>query len=53
LRLSSKGVRSSDRRLSKLDIIRISSKKTFLIQDVTEGIEFANSCDSKWKYDQH
>jgi pSer/pThr/pTyr-binding forkhead associated (FHA) protein len=53
LRLSGKGLRSADRRLSKLDIIRISSKKTFLIQDLTEGIEFASCCDpNRWKYEQ-
>lgn len=50
LRLSSKGVRSADRRLSRMDIIRISSKKTFLIQDITEGIEFATCAD---KYRDH
>jgi hypothetical protein len=52
LRLSSKGVRSADRKLSKLDIIRISSKKTFLIQDMTEGIEFASCSEAnKGKWD--
>jgi pSer/pThr/pTyr-binding forkhead associated (FHA) protein len=54
LRLSSKGVRSADRKLSKLDIVRISSKKTFLIQDVTERIEFACCSEAnKWKYETH
>lgn len=45
LRLSSKGVRSADRKLSKMDIIRISSKKTFLVQDMTEGVEFLSCCE--------
>lgn len=38
LRLSGKGMRSVDRKLAKHDIIRISSKKTFLIEDVTDSI---------------
>jgi len=45
LRLSNKGVRSGDRKLSKHDIIRISSKKTFLIEDVTDGISFNVCCE--------
>ncbi len=40
LRLSSKGIRSADRKLSKNDIFRISSKKTFFIEDITESIIF-------------
>ena len=35
LRLSSKGVRSIDKILTKEDIIRISSKKTFYIEDIS------------------
>lgn len=38
LRLSSRGNRSADFRLAPLDIIRISSKKTFVIQEVSEGV---------------
>jgi hypothetical protein len=44
LRLSPKGLRSVDRRLSIHDIFRISSKKTFLVQDITDGIHFRESC---------
>lgn len=40
LRLSPKGVRSTDRKLSKNDIFRISSKKTFFVEDVTEQVKF-------------
>ena len=39
LRLSSRGVRSVDKKLSKDDIIRISSKKTFFIEDISESIQ--------------
>lgn len=45
LRLSGKGVRSQDRKLTKHDIIRISSKKTFLIEDITESVSFHTCCE--------
>lgn len=44
LRLSPKGVKSNDWKLSKNDIFRISSKKTYLVEDVTEQIRFENHC---------
>ena len=40
LRLSSKGVRSSDRKLTKNDIFRISSKKTYVVEELTEEVQF-------------
>ena len=35
LRLSTKGVRSQDRKIGKNEIFRISSKKTFYVEEIT------------------
>ena len=44
LRLSSKGVRSPDRKLTKYDIFRISSKKTFYLEHITDAITYERTC---------